>query len=133
MSEHNVDAEKVFRLMDDNKTGMISFEEFQEWVFKISARKFTAESVNRYYKGFKEPVNLKNFVMRVTQEFDSHSQKEQEGVVAGIGMINEFLKVNTTQIKKTSLEDYLAGKNVLEVLNNIQTDRAGYISRQKLQ
>lgn len=28
MKEHNVDAEKVFRLMDDNRTGLISFDEF---------------------------------------------------------------------------------------------------------
>lgn len=36
--------------MDDNKTGMISFEEFQEWLVSISARKFTTETVNAYYK-----------------------------------------------------------------------------------
>jgi Ca2+-binding EF-hand superfamily protein len=42
MKDHNIDAEKVFRLMDDNKTGLISYDEFQEWLFKISARKFTA-------------------------------------------------------------------------------------------
>jgi len=36
-------------------------------------------------------------------------------------------------MKKKSLEEYLASKNVLEVMNEIQTDRAGYISKQKLQ
>jgi Ca2+-binding EF-hand superfamily protein len=67
MKEHNVDADKVFRLMDDNKTGLVSFDEFQEWIFKITSRKFTAETVSKYYKGFKEPLNIKNFLMRINQ------------------------------------------------------------------
>ena len=42
MKEHSVDAEKVFRLLDDNRTGMVSFDEFQEWVARNSAKRFTA-------------------------------------------------------------------------------------------
>ncbi len=41
MSEHSIDAEKVYRLMDDNKTGLISFDEFKDWIMKVSARKFS--------------------------------------------------------------------------------------------
>ncbi len=61
------------------------------------------------------------------------AQKEQEGVAAGLEKINEFLKINTTQIKKTSLEEYLVGKNMVDLMKTIPTDRAGYISREKLQ
>jgi hypothetical protein len=121
MKEHNINAEKVFRLIDDNKTGVISYEEFQEWLFRNSARQFTADVVSNYYRGFKEPVNHKNFVVRIDHEFDEvlAVRKEAEGVAAGIGMINEFLKINSTQMKKTSLEDYLEGKNLLEVMQQI--------------
>lgn len=133
MREHNVDAEKVFRLIDDNKTGVISFDEFQEWLLKVSTRRFTQEVISKYYKSFKEPVNHRNFISRVNQEFDVIAQKEQEGVAAGLEKINEFLKINTTQIKKTSLEEYLVGKNMVDLMKTIPTDRAGYISREKLQ
>ena len=54
-------------------------------------------------------------------------------MVAGLGMINELLRINSTQIKKTPLEDYLSGKNVLEVTQKIPTDATGYISRDRLQ
>ena len=29
MKEHEINAEKVYRLIDDNRTGFISFEELQ--------------------------------------------------------------------------------------------------------
>jgi hypothetical protein len=29
MKEHEINAEKVYRLIDDNRTGLISFEELQ--------------------------------------------------------------------------------------------------------
>lgn len=48
-------------------------------------------------------------------------------------MINEFLKINSTQMKKKTLEEFLAGKNVLEISKAMETDKLGYISRAKLQ
>lgn len=41
MKEHSVDSEKIFRMIDWNKTGNISYDEFEEWIRKVSARKFT--------------------------------------------------------------------------------------------
>lgn len=67
MKEHSINAEKVYRLIDDNKTGLISFEELQDWIFKISTRKFTYETINTYYKEFKQPLNVKNFVVKIDQ------------------------------------------------------------------
>jgi len=69
---------------------VISYEEFQNWLFKNSAKKFTGEVVSAYYKGFKEPLNHKNFIARVEKEYNEvvASKKESEGVVAGLGFIN---------------------------------------------
>ena len=46
-----------------------------------------------------------------------------------MGMINQFLKTNSTQMKKTNLDDFLDGKNLLEVMQGIDTDKTGHISR----
>jgi len=54
--------------------------------------------LNSYYKGFKQPLNLTNFVIRISQEIDLPEAVEAP-LVVGIGKINEFLKINTTQIK----------------------------------
>jgi Ca2+-binding EF-hand superfamily protein len=113
MKEHSVDSEKIFRMIDWNKTGNISYDEFEEWVKKISARKFTKDTLNNYYKGFKQPLNLNNFVIRVSKEFAQEEKPNEQPIVAGINMINEFLKINSTQMKKKSIEDYLVGKNVV--------------------
>jgi hypothetical protein len=112
MNEHSVDGEKIFRMIDSNRTGNVSFDEFEEWLKKISTRKYTRETVNNYYKGFKPPVNLNSFVIRLSKEVVEDKASEQP-IVAGIGMINEFLKINSTQMKKKSIEDYLVGKNVI--------------------
>lgn len=46
--------------------------------------------MSAYYKGFKEPLNHKNFIARVEKEYNEvvASKKESEGVVAGLGFIN---------------------------------------------
>ena len=67
IKEHSINAEKVYRLIDDNRTGLISFEELQDWIFKISTRRFTYETINTYYKEFKQPLNVKNFVTKIDQ------------------------------------------------------------------
>lgn len=36
-------------------------------------------------------------------------------------------------MKKKTLEQFLRGKNILEIAQNMEMDRLGYISRQKLQ
>ena len=74
MKEHEVNAQKVYRLIDDNRTGLISFEEFQDWIFKISTRRFTYETINAYYKEFKQPLNVKNFIMKMDQEYEQSSR-----------------------------------------------------------
>lgn len=80
MKEWNVDAEKVFRLIDDNKTGLVSFEEFETWIRQngAKARKFPAEVISGYYRGFKEPVSLHNFVSRVSQEYTIVESERRE-------------------------------------------------------
>jgi Ca2+-binding EF-hand superfamily protein len=65
MKEHSVDAEKIFRMIDWNKTGNISYDEFDEWIRRVSSRKFSKDIINNYYKGFKQPLNLNNFVNRI--------------------------------------------------------------------
>lgn len=132
MKEHSVDSEKIFRMIDWNKTGNISYDEFEEWIKKISARKFSKEVLNNYYKGFKQPLNLNNFVLRLSKEYADEKPTDQP-IVAGINMINEFLKINSTQMKKKTLEEFLVGKNVLEISKAMETDKLGYISRAKLQ
>jgi hypothetical protein len=58
--------------------------------------------LNSYYKGFRQPLNLTNFVTRISQEVDI-SPPVEAPLVVGIGKINEFLKINSTQIKQKTL------------------------------
>jgi Ca2+-binding EF-hand superfamily protein len=67
MRENSVSPEKVYRLIDDNKSGFISYDELAEWISKIAVRKYPPEVLNDYYKGFRQPLNLTNFVIRVSQ------------------------------------------------------------------
>lgn len=68
MKEREVDAEKIYRMMDWNRTGNVSYEEFVEWLEKYSSRKFSPQIMSNYYKGFKQPVNFVNFTTRVNRE-----------------------------------------------------------------
>ena len=61
------------------------------------------------------------------------SRKEAEGGAVGINAINQILKTHSSKIKKTPLEDYLEGKNLLEVTQQIKTDNEGKITKLKLQ
>ncbi len=73
--------------------------------------------MNSYYKGFKQPLNLANFTIRLSKE--TIPEAEPQAVVAGISMITAFLKINSTQMKKKTLEEYLQDKNILEVAAEI--------------
>ena len=89
-------------MIDDNKSGLISYDELAEWIGKIAMRKYPPQVLNSYYKGFKQPLNLTNFVIRISQEIDLPEAVEAP-LVVGIGKINEFLKINSTQIKQKTL------------------------------
>jgi hypothetical protein len=52
----------------------------------VSARKFSKEVVNSYYKGFKQPLNINNFVIRIGKPVAE--EKPSEPLVSGIGVIN---------------------------------------------
>lgn len=131
MRTSRYDAEDIFRFVDKNKTGMISFNEFHVWSLKIDPD-LDMGTVNKYYNSFKQPVNLTNFVGRLNQV--QKEDEEVKDIAKEMSMINEFMKKNTFQIKKKlTLEEFLKGKDIVEISLDIDKSQNGKISKEELQ
>ena len=85
MRTSRYDAEDIFRFVDKNKTGMISFNEFHVWVLKIDPD-IDMGTVNQYYNSFKQPVNLTNFVGKLNQV--QKEDEEVKNIAKQMSMIN---------------------------------------------
>ena len=53
----------------------------------------------------------------------------------GLGKINELLKLNSTQMKRQTIEEFLSSKRTIDVGRALQkdTDRRGFIAKAKLE
>ena len=99
MAENRVEAADIFKMIDRNRSDMISFNEFESWVRKIVPdSKLT--TINEFYNSFRQPLNELNFASRLTQQQTINSE-----IALELGIINQLVNKNTTLIQpKVSLQ-----------------------------
>ena len=75
-------------------------------------------------------MNLINFANRISEK----PEEEVSDLAKEMSAINEFMQKNTTQIKKKqTLEEYLKGKDLVDISLEIDRSQNGKISREELQ